>query len=225
MFCYKCGAEISDESVYCYKCGAKIKMTDRKDSSYINRTIVSKIEEMPPMQKPKTHEEVLSDIVIRSALSSIEFYCKERRDTRVAQGYFISCVDHDSGGTESVKCYSRLYRYNYPYHKNLERQIYFRDTREIVLQLGDDSYDGSGFGPRKCISKDKLFCDLIIPRLEYQLIMKGGFKTVKLTSVPVYAAEVRRSCYSHLFKETEYYEEGKLTNQCEGYVIQFDIRW
>ena len=37
MFCYKCGAELTDEAMFCYKCGVKVpsKVVD-EDEKEIN---------------------------------------------------------------------------------------------------------------------------------------------------------------------------------------------
>lgn len=185
-------------------------------------SFVDDLRKTPAPVKQKTQEELYFDRTIESAHDSIKKYCVERRQDHHAAGYLAFVIGGD-GGSTYVKCFSRLYRYDYPYKIDLGKPRQFEKSKHIYLQLGDDTYDGIGNGPRRPISQDSSFCTRLVQKL-YSLLQKDGFSSIDLKVIQVYAAEIKRYARSGLLSAS-YYEEGKLTNKCEGYVISVNITW
>ena len=187
-------------------------------------SFVDDLRKMPTPVKQKTQEELYIERTVESAHNSIKTYCVERRESHHAVGYLASVTGGD-GGSTYVKCFSRLYRYDYPYKIDVSKQGYVSKTiRLIAPQLGDDTYDGVGYGPRKAISQDLSFCTSVAQQL-YSLLQKDGFSSIDLKVIQVYAADTKRYMTSGLIKKSSTIEEGRLTNKCEGYVISVDVTW
>lgn len=188
-------------------------------------SFVDELNKMAPSAAPKSEEEKELERMLESIHERLKAQCTAQRIMRRINGYIIRVAgDSEWGEPDFLDCYSQLYKYNYPYKIILDL-VCFRDWRKskrIVLQLagGEDNY---GSRQKKAIHQDRNFCEKLISRLHI-LLKNDGFTMIELKTIPVYAAEVKQYYKSSLLTAT-YYEEGKLTNQCFGYVIQYDIRW
>lgn len=184
-------------------------------------SFVDELNKMPPPVMPKSLEEREIERLTESSHESIKRFCVDRRSIRTAQGFLVLRSDTEFGTAPSISCYEQLYRKNYPYKLQIESAPRMQKSTLIKLELGDDVYE-YGY-ERRVISQDKTYCDRLIASLQ-PLLKADGFSTIAMRPIPVYAAEIRQYYKSRLLT-SDWFEEGRLTDQLEGYVIQFELKW
>lgn len=92
MFCYKCGAENDDNSLFCSKCGTKIARTDYNNTAGIN----CESEKDKILQVNRKNSDirsfVLTAVVLVSAICLCFYYLRDTRNER-----YIFTIENEQG--------------------------------------------------------------------------------------------------------------------------------